>query len=354
MTKIFVFEYLTGGGIDPAHAGAGSLADLSALIVEGRVMRDALVSDLRELDGVDVSFASSRFETVASSRVHCRAAQGESMTAFVARVAREHDYAWIIAPECDGLLLHLYDAVGAARWLGCSKESIRVASSKSATAACLMAHGIATTPAVEPGQLAGQAAGQPGSRWVVKPDDGAGGLDTFVFDNFSDACAEYDARAAAARNPVLQAWVDGEPLSLSLICHGDCVELVSINRQQISLSEGDAAQQQPHIVEFDGVMVNQIDLAGDQGRMLGALAQRVAQALPGLRGFVGIDVVWHASRGPIVIEVNPRLTVAYAGLSEALGGNLAHALLAAHGVRIVGSGPAARNCGAPPACGAQR
>jgi predicted ATP-grasp superfamily ATP-dependent carboligase len=55
-----------------------------------------------------------------------------------------------------------------------------------------------------------------------------------------------------------------------------------------------------------------------------------------------------------VIEVNPRLTVAYAGLSEALGGNLAHALLAAHGVRIVGSGPAARNCGAPPACGAQR
>jgi predicted ATP-grasp superfamily ATP-dependent carboligase len=349
LTKIFVFEYLTGGGIDPAHAGAGSLADLSALIVEGRVMRDALVSDLQELDGVDVSFASSRFETVASSRVHCRAAQGESMTAFVARVAREHDYAWIIAPECDGLLLHLYDAVGAARWLGCSKESIRVASSKSATAACLTAHGIATTPAVEPGQLTGQ----PDGRWVVKPDDGAGGLDTFVFDNFADACAEYDARAAAARNPVLQAWVDGEPLSLSLICHGECVELVSINRQQISLSEGDAAGQQPHIVEFDGVTVNQIDLGGDQGCMLGALAQRVTQALPGLRGFVGIDVVWHPSRGPVVIEINPRLTVAYAGLSEALGGNLAHLLLAAHGVRIVGPGAAGRNCGAQSACGAQ-
>ncbi len=27
-------------------------------------MRDALVSDLRDLDDVDVSFASSRFETV--------------------------------------------------------------------------------------------------------------------------------------------------------------------------------------------------------------------------------------------------------------------------------------------------
>ena len=354
MTKIFVYEYLTGGGIDPAHAGAGSLADLSALIVEGRVMRDALVNDLRELDEVDVSFASSRFETVDPALAHCRAAQGESMTAFVARVAREHDYAWIIAPECDGLLLHLYDAVGAARWLGCAKEAIRLTSSKSATAACLAAHGIATTPTVEPGRAEGQPGGRwPASRWVVKPDDGAGGLDTFVFDNFADACAEYDARAAAARNPVLQAWIDGEPLSLSLICHGERAELISINRQQISLSDGEAPGPQPHIVEFDGVMVNQIDPAGDQGRMLDALAQQVAKAIPGLRGFVGIDVVWHPVRGPVVIEVNPRLTVAYAGLSAALGGNLARTLLAAHGVRIGRPGPAARSYGAQSACGAQ-
>jgi predicted ATP-grasp superfamily ATP-dependent carboligase len=349
LTKIFVYEYLTGGGIDPANAAAASIADLGALIVEGRMMRDALVSDLRELDGVDVSFASSRFEIVDPALDHCSAAHGESMMAFVARVAREHDYAWIIAPECDGLLLQLYDAVGAARWLGCSKESIRVASSKSATAACLVAHGIATTPAIEPIR----ADEQSGDRWVVKPDDGAGGLDTFVFDNFADACAEYEARAAAARNPVLQAWIDGEPLSLSLICHGEGVDLISINRQQISLSAGAAQGHQPHIVEFDGVTVNQIDPADNQGRMLGLLAQRVAQALPGLRGFVGIDVVWHPSRGPVVIEVNPRLTVAYAGLSAALGGNLARTLLAAHGVRIERSGSAARSFGVPSANGAR-
>jgi predicted ATP-grasp superfamily ATP-dependent carboligase len=330
LTKIFVYEYLTGGGIDPALAGAGSLADLSALIVEGRVMRDALVADLRELDGVHVTFATSRFETVDAAQSHCMAAHGESMTVFVARAAREHDYAWVIAPECDGLLLHLYDAVGAARWLGCGKEAIRVASSKSATAVCLTAHGIATTPALEPGQALEARAG----RWVVKPDDGAGGLDTFVFDRFPDACAEYEVRAAAARNPVLQAWVDGEPLSLSLICRDKGAELVSINRQQIGLSGGDAPGGPPRIVEFDGVLVDQIDRHSDEGRALDTLAQRVARAIPGLRGFVGIDVVWHPQRGPVVIEVNPRLTVAYAGLSAALGGNLASALLAAHGARV--------------------
>ncbi|SIT38528.1 conserved hypothetical protein [Paraburkholderia ribeironis] len=330
MTKIFVYEYLTGGGIDPALAGEGSLADLSALIVEGRVMRDALVADLRELDGVRVTFATSRFESVDLGQSHCMAVHGESMTAFVARAAREHDYAWIIAPECDGLLLRMYDAVGSARWLGCAKEAIRVASSKSATATCLAAHGIATTPALEPGNAGEHREG----RWVVKPDDGAGGLDTVVFDRFADACAEYDGRAAAARNPVLQAWVDGEPLSLSLICRDKDAELVSINRQQIGLSGGDAHGQHARIVEFDGVLVDQIDRLSDDGRALDALAQRVARALPGLRGFVGIDVVWHPQRGPVVIEVNPRLTVAYAGLSAARGSNLARALLTAHGARI--------------------
>ncbi|NIF81181.1 ATP-grasp domain-containing protein [Paraburkholderia sp. Cy-641] len=330
MTKIFVYEYLTGGGIDPALAGEGSLADLSALIVEGRIMRDALVAALRDIDGVEVTFATSRFETPAPGDAHCMAAPGESMTAFVARVAREHDYAWIIAPECDGLLLQFHDAVGTARWLGCAKEAIRLTSSKSATAACLAAHGIAVTPALEPGP----ASAQPEGRWVVKPDDGAGGLDTFVFDRFADACAEYEARAAAARNPVLQAWVDGEPLSLSLLCRGDETELLSINRQQIGISEADASRHAARIVEFDGVLVDRIDRRGEQGLVLEALAQRVARAIPGLCGFVGIDVVWHPRRGPVVIEVNPRLTVAYAGLFAARGSGLARALLAAHGVRI--------------------
>jgi len=63
---------------------------------------------------------------------------------------------------------------------------------------------------------------------------------------------------------------------------------------------------------------------------LSALGRRVARALPGLRGFVGVDLVWHAERGPVAIEVNPRVTCAYAGLSASLGRNLAAELLSAH------------------------
>ncbi|CAL8475715.1 tyramine---L-glutamate ligase (plasmid) [Caballeronia sp. S22] len=328
LTKIFVFEYLTGGGIDPDAAGAGSLADLSALIVEGRVMRDAIAADLRALPGIEVTVASSRFEQFDDAQGYVRAQPGEPVIRFVARVAREHDYACIVAPECDGLLLKLYDAVGQARWLGCAKEAIRAASSKSATAACLAARSIPATPALEPEN----ASAGIGRRWVVKPDDGAGGLDTYVYDDLAAARNEYAARAEAGRNPVLQEWIDGEPLSLSLICRERLSRLVSINRQRIGLSDAAGSERRARIVQFDGVDVDRIDRHGPQGRALERLALRVAEAFPGLRGFVGIDVVWHPERGPVVIEVNPRLTVAYAELSRRGGRNLAAELLAAHRV----------------------
>jgi tyramine---L-glutamate ligase len=343
--KLWVYEYLTGGGIDAQFAGSSSLADLSALVVEGRVMRDAIVGDLRQLDGVQVSFASSRFEQVAEGVAHCRAKPGESMLEFVSRAAREHDYAWIVAPECDGLMLDLADAIGPARWIGCTKEAIALASSKRATAARLAGHGIAVTPALEPAQVDPRTQ----QRWVVKPDDGAGGLDTLVFDDADAARAEYAARRAADRETVLQAWVDGDALSLSLICDQAGATLVSINRQRIDVAEpvaGHAGQ----VVGFDGVDIDRIDRDSAQGRTLDALAQQVAASLPGLRGFAGIDVVWHPARGPVVIEVNPRATVAYAGLSARLGRNLAADVLAAHGLQVA---PRARDSESGSAAGAK-
>ncbi len=326
LTKIFVFEYLTGGGIDPDIASTGSLADLSALIVEGRVMRDAIAADLRALPGIDVTIASSRFEQIDDRYPHRRAQAGEAITHFVSRVAREHDHALVVAPECDGLLLRFHDAVGNARWLGCGKEVIRMTSSKSATAACLEAHGIAATPALEPEQAASSEAMQ----WVVKPDDGAGGLDTYVYDDLDAALNEYEARAAAGRNPVLQEWIHGEPLSLSIICNDEGARLVSINRQCIGICNDAQSDRRERIVQFDGVDADYIDRHSAQGRVLERLAMRVADALPGLRGFTGIDVVWNEERGPVVIEVNPRLTVAYAEISKRR--NLAAQLLAAHRV----------------------
>ena len=42
------------------------------------------------------------------------------------------------------------------------------------------------------------------------------------------------------------------------------------------------------------------------------MAARIVAAVPGLRGYVGVDGIWGGSL--TVLEINPRLTLTYAGL----------------------------------------
>jgi len=233
----------------------------------------------------------------------------------VARRAKGNELSWIIAPESDGLLARLHEAVttgaGAGRWIGCDLPAITLASSKRATLERLAARGIATPLAFE-----GQA-----RRWVVKPDDGAGAIATRRHATRAAALADLASRHAAA---TLEPWVEGEALSLSLLCRGDApAQLLAVNRQAIDVDAEGA-------VEYRGVDVAALGRDDARWPQLAALACAVARALPGLAGYVGIDLVWHAERGPVAIEVNPRLTCAYIGLSAALGRNLAREILDSH------------------------
>lgn len=310
MTRVFVFEYLTGGGLIEAGAG-GSACD--ALMAQGRHMRDALVADLLRVDGCRTSVATCAQAPVAAPAQAVSAQAGESVFAFVAREAARHDLAWVVAPETGGLLARFHDAVGAGRWLGCDHAAITLASSKGATLRRLADAGVPTPRGPLPASLAG--------RWVVKPDDGAGCVATRV--HTSHAEAQRDARARSEGPATVEPWVDGEPLSLSLLCGDNGAELLSVNRQRIGVAPDGS-------LSFDGVELNVIAPASERGRVLAELANRVTRAVPGLRGFVGIDLVWHPTRGPVVIEVNPRVTCAYAGLSAMLGRNLAHEAISAH------------------------
>jgi predicted ATP-grasp superfamily ATP-dependent carboligase len=91
--------------------------------------------------------------------------------------------------------------------------------------------------------------------------------------------------------------------------------LLACNRQKVGLEHG--------AFRFDGVSVNAM---ADRGGRYAALAREIARALPGLWGYCGVDFI-ETDTGPIVIEVNPRLTTSYAGLRRAIGINPAQLVL---------------------------
>ena len=313
MMRVFVHEHFSGGD---AAGAAGEL------IAAGRAMRDAVARDLLLAGDCSVSVAAGRHAPsvpVGSTALH--AEFGETATDFVARQSRLHDRTWVIAPETGGVLAQLQRVVDARRWLGCDAASIALATSKHATLARAAEHGVTTPLAfVDKPET---------RRWVVKPDDGAGALATRVHDTLAAALEDAGARRSRGEAAVLEAWVAGEPLSLSLVCGAGDAELLCVNRQQLAI---DALG----VLTFVGVQIDALPrddaCLADDARIatLREWARVLVQAVPGLRGYVGIDLVWHVQRGPVLIEINPRVTMACVGLSAALGRNFASAVLAAH------------------------
>jgi predicted ATP-grasp superfamily ATP-dependent carboligase len=190
------------------------------------------------------------------------------------------------------------------RLLGCRPEAVRVAGSKLATTRALAARGVPVVPTFS---QADPPADVPGP-WAVKPDDGAGcdGLELFP-----DRAAALARLTAAGGRLVAQPWIAGEALSLSLLCGRGAPLLLACNRQRLGRHDG-------HIT-LDAILVN--DVADTDGQ-LARLARGVADAIPGLWGYVGVDLV-QGAEGPLVLEVNPRLTTSYCGLRAALGCNTA-------------------------------
>ncbi len=315
MKRVFVYEVLSGGGEVNAE-----------LLAMGQAMRDAIVADLVALKDYDVSVATCSLACpVPQAAAPVLARPSEAPFDFVARHADTHHFTWVVAPETDELLSRLQQGVDPARWLGCDGAAIRLASGKRRTLLALADAGV-TTP------LAFEHAPET-TRWVVKPDDGAGAQGTRLHTSFEAASEDWSQRSRAGRPMAIEPWVEGAALSLSLMCGPGHSELLSINRQRLRI-EADG------VLAYDGVEVNALPLTRRRGATPGAepraaelraLAARVGRCMPGLRGYVGIDLVWHAQRGPVVIEVNPRVTCAYVGLSQALGRNLAADVIASCG-----------------------
>ncbi len=305
MMQVFVYEYLSGGGaVDDRDAGT--------LLPQGLAMRDALVADLLASGHCDVTAATcAHAGALPAGAAETAACEGETPLDFVARLAAEHEAVWVIAPETGGCLADFERVVGAPRWLGCDSHSIATASSKGATLRHLAAHDVATP----------LAHAESAAAWVVKPDDGAGSVDTCVHSHLAAAQDDLASRRGRGESAWLEPWVEGQALSLSLLCELGRAELLSVNRQHIRHGDGGA-------LRYEGVEIDVMPVLDPRRKPLAALAARVAAAMPGLRGFVGIDIVCPPRGEPVVIEINPRLTCAFVGLSRRLGRCLAAEVLA--------------------------
>lgn len=296
----FIFEFITGGGLSGQELPI-------AMAKEGDLMANALVHDLKQLTGVEIILCrDARLPRVNDAIQHCVVSQNPQAT--ILEALRSDDIVWLIAPETGGCLLEWASLLmqQPVQVLLSDMIYLDACSSKYKTHEILKLHNVPVIETV----LAGQPLPVSDSGWVVKPDDGAGAEDIHICSSeqrLQSCLAECDSRAW-----IIQPFIDGTAMSLSMLCYDGDAEVVGCNQQEV-------------VVDSDGIVLQAVSVNAFTERLedFNRIASHIATAMPGLRGYIGVDLVQITDDMYHVVEINPRLTTAFVGLSESIGINMA-------------------------------
>lgn len=274
MRNVFVYEWCVANGIgkepgDPLHS----------LYREGKAMRDAVDEDLR------------KFEWPRPAAI-------------------------VIAPESDGILAEQIRRLEQKEeeFCGPSLEAVELTSDKLALAEHWDERGV---PTPDTWVLTDPTAGPFPSVW--KPRDGCGSTATIRVDSAWDiqAVRETLRREEFVGELIAQPFVPGRPASVAFLKGPNQLAPLLPTFQRI----------EPGRFKYlGGELPIRLDLAERAVR----LATRAVDCIPGLRGYVGVDLILGDSPDgsqDFAIEINPRLTTSYVGLRHLADFKLAEAML---------------------------
>ena len=282
---VFIYEHISAlgaeGGSDPPSA--------PSLLAEGRAMLAAVTADLRAIPDTQVIAWEPSTDPTGTFR----------------RLVRMADFTLLIAPEFDGILERLAREVVAVggKLLGPSADAIHLTADKLHLAQHWQMNGVPTPETWAQGDR--PATGP----FVVKRRDGAGSQGMMLVDG--------GAEPSGLNHLIAQQYVEGLAASVSfLIGPARAVPLIAC--EQLLSADG-------HFHYLGGRLPIPAALAA---RAV-AIARVAVACVPGLNGYVGVDVVLGNDGRDWAIEINPRLTTSFVGLRALAKFNLAGAMMAA-------------------------
>lgn len=292
----FVFEFVSGGGMANLDLPASWLE-------EGRAMLEAAVQALVDNRIEVLTTIDTRFDFPLPAQT-IRVEHVDRVETILTDALRSTDFGLIIAPESDGILQRLTTlAESASGWhLGSSADAVALGADKLATSLHLLQN--PSLRRLMPATLIGSSRTHVSERVIVKPVDGAGSIDTFLVAGSSLELAF--ARLGLDRSRfVVQEFVPGVSAGLSFLSDGmGNVEHVAACVHDVTFEHVEPGIDR--IVLKDGQPVRQVS---EQAITIAAEAVR---AIPGLRGWVGVDVILDANgRLAAILEINPRLTSSF-------------------------------------------
>lgn len=315
--KVFVYEHITSGALINESLP-------SSLVHEGNEMLIAIVRDMSLLTDIElIILRDSRLKPLTditdNPRHHCLMVENNSVfQQHYASSINTADAVIIIAPETDTILQNLQQSVlnNGKKLFGCQPEATQICTDKALCYQQLTSNNVSTPYTIQSTEWPLNHFNSPAG-FVVKPQDGAGCIDTLFFSEYS-SLESWLPSSHIHDKTIIQPYIEGDTLSLTVLVDHNDSRVLAVNQQHITQDHGQFS--------FHGCSVNGIDEGQFSQQQATEITQKIHHAIPGLWGFIGIDLIV-TGNDVYVIDINPRLTTAYVGLSESLNLNPAQLLL---------------------------
>ena len=147
--------------------------------------------------------------------------------------------------------------------------------------------------------------------FLIKPDDRTSSDLIFIIDN-KKICEK--VRDVYVKNNIehllVQEYVEGTPISVSLVCNEKNVTMISVNSQEIEKNNNK--------IMYMGCKT---PIEHPLEKELDEISRNIVLSIPGLKGFVGIDYIVQ-DKTIFFVEINSRITTPYIVLQKNCRENL--------------------------------
>lgn len=320
--RLLIYEHVSGGGFCDKPIAASILSEGFAML--RTVIEDANVAGHSVTTILDGRIAELNPPLEADCKISVYSL-AETVTA-LQEVAESSDAAYVIAPETNGTLQKLVEALGqsATPLLNSTVNAIAKVSDKTflmrhAKKIGLATPGTLTFSITEKKETIIQTVNEKlGFPAVFKPSDGVGCEGLNLAKNTNQAKAAITKiTETASKCLVAQHLVHGTPVSVTLISNGAKATPIALNRQNVTLKTPNQNS------SYNG---GTTPLNSPSKRSALATAKKLIESINGLKGYIGVDLIL-TQKEPVVIEINPRLTTSYVGIRKTLKLNLAQAII---------------------------
>ncbi len=326
--RIFIFEFVSGGGFNKIKIPI-------SLFCEGYGMLRSIIMDFKSLNFEISTMLDYRILQLSNFLHADELGIVRKMDSFLRKFktkVKECKYVFIIAPESSNLLYKLTKIVKKSNCilLSTNLEGIRLGMSKFNTY-CFFKGNKTTAPRTyliprRKKQLdidfilqKFKILKQP---IVIKPEDGVGAESIYYFETqhqIKHFFQEFSYKVASGRNFIMQEFIEGKDLSVSMIgtpyftdSQNENPFLLGINVQDVDIKNSNYSS------EYHGGYTPIENYQKIQNNLKSVLDKINFSEFS---GYFGIDIIRTTDSKFYFIEINPRLTTSYIGLRNVINQN---------------------------------